>query len=263
MGFHASSSSSPIRRKNTDKTSSATAVFDFFFFIFFIRFVFFIVASRVAIEAQKKASQRRPRLFFLFVRLQVLKRDIKKTNSARSSMPTASSSISSSSSSSSDPSSSSSRRGCRLRRKNRDSIKIRKKRESRSKRRRRHRNGGHTSSSSSSDYRSVTMKALINFGSLGWRWKPLPLSVPKPLVDFANKPAILYQSKVRLETDRKTGRRTDPVRIGALSKEESEEVMEKSTLCSRGVDGVSSVKMTPPNIVVAKTSERRNGQEYA
>ncbi|KAK9104574.1 hypothetical protein Scep_021418 [Stephania cephalantha] len=24
-------------------------------------------------------------------------------------------------------------------------------------------------------------------------WKPLPLSVPKPLVDFANKPAILYQ----------------------------------------------------------------------
>ncbi|KAK9162770.1 hypothetical protein Syun_003672 [Stephania yunnanensis] len=64
-------------------------VFDFFFFIFFIRFVFFIVASRppsspkeqgldqdsqeegVAIEAQKKASQRRPHLFFLFVRLQV------------------------------------------------------------------------------------------------------------------------------------------------------------------------------------------------
>ncbi|KAK9121420.1 hypothetical protein Syun_019037 [Stephania yunnanensis] len=63
-------------------------VLDFFFFIFFIRFVFFIVASRppsspkeqgldrdpqeegVAIEAQKKASQRRPHLFFLFVRLQ-------------------------------------------------------------------------------------------------------------------------------------------------------------------------------------------------
>ncbi|KAK9128565.1 hypothetical protein Syun_017362 [Stephania yunnanensis] len=62
-------------------------VFDFFFFN---RFVFFIVASRppssakeqgldqdpqeegVAIEAQKKASQRRPHLFFLFVRLQVL-----------------------------------------------------------------------------------------------------------------------------------------------------------------------------------------------
>ncbi|KAK9104535.1 hypothetical protein Scep_021379 [Stephania cephalantha] len=40
---------------------------------------------------------------------------------------------------------------------------------------------------------SVTMKALINLGSLGRRWKPLPLIVPKPLVDFANKPAILYQ----------------------------------------------------------------------
>ncbi|KAK9088949.1 hypothetical protein Scep_028031 [Stephania cephalantha] len=38
------------------------------------------------------------------------------------------------------------------------------------------------------------MKALINFGSLGRRWKPLPLSVPKPLVDFANKNAILYQA---------------------------------------------------------------------
>ncbi|KAK9142678.1 hypothetical protein Syun_012078 [Stephania yunnanensis] len=65
--------------------------------------------------------------------------------------------------------------------------------ESRSKRIIRHRNGGNTSSSSSFDYGSVTMKALINLGSLGRRWKPLQLSVPKPLVDFANKPEILYQ----------------------------------------------------------------------
>ncbi|KAK9128356.1 hypothetical protein Syun_017153 [Stephania yunnanensis] len=76
------------------------------------------------------------------------------------------------------------------------SIKIRKKRESRSKCRRRHRNGGHTSSSSSSNYRSVTMKALINLGSLGRRWKPLPLSVPKPLVDFANNPQFFIGLKL-------------------------------------------------------------------
>ncbi|KAK9152232.1 hypothetical protein Syun_010541 [Stephania yunnanensis] len=74
-------------------------VFDFFFFI---RFVFFIVASRpptspkeqgldqdpqeegVAIEAQKKASQWRPHLFFLFVRLQRRERQRgTKTNDSR------------------------------------------------------------------------------------------------------------------------------------------------------------------------------------
>ncbi|KAK9114515.1 hypothetical protein Syun_021312 [Stephania yunnanensis] len=47
------------------------------------------------------------------------------------------------------------------------------------------------------------------------------------------------QSKAS-ETDRKTGRRTDPVRIAALSKEESEEVSDKSTPVVEGVDGVSS-----------------------
>lgn len=37
------------------------------------------------------------------------------------------------------------------------------------------------------------MKAIILVGGLGARLRPLTLSVPKPLVDFANKPFILHQ----------------------------------------------------------------------
>ncbi|KAK9160727.1 hypothetical protein Syun_007068 [Stephania yunnanensis] len=62
------------------------------------------------------------------------------------------------------------------------------------------------------------------------------------------------QSKAS-ETDRKTGRRTDPVRIATLSEEESEEVSEKSTPVVEGVDGVSSGEnATAEYQIVAKTS---------
>lgn len=38
-----------------------------------------------------------------------------------------------------------------------------------------------------------TMRALILVGGYGTRLRPLTLSRPKPLVEFANKPMLLHQ----------------------------------------------------------------------
>ena len=46
-----------------------------------------------------------------------------------------------------------------------------------------------------------TMRALILVGGYGTRLRPLTLSRPKPLVEFANKPMLLHQIEALVETD--------------------------------------------------------------
>jgi len=43
------------------------------------------------------------------------------------------------------------------------------------------------------------MKALILVGGYGTRLRPLTLDVPKPLVEFGNKPIVLHQVEALVE----------------------------------------------------------------
>lgn len=49
------------------------------------------------------------------------------------------------------------------------------------------------------------MKALILVGGYGTRLRPLTLSVPKPLVEFCNKPILLHQVEALAEVERRVG----------------------------------------------------------
>lgn len=43
------------------------------------------------------------------------------------------------------------------------------------------------------------MKALILVGGYGTRLRPLTLTVPKPLVEFCNRPMLIYQVEALAE----------------------------------------------------------------
>lgn len=46
------------------------------------------------------------------------------------------------------------------------------------------------------------MKALILVGGYGTRLRPLTLSIPKPLVEFGNKPMLFHQLEALVDVSR-------------------------------------------------------------
>lgn len=59
------------------------------------------------------------------------------------------------------------------------------------------------------------MKALILVGGYGTRLRPLTLSVPKPLVEFCNKPILLHQVEALVKV-RGEGRHARQVTLATL-----------------------------------------------
>lgn len=57
------------------------------------------------------------------------------------------------------------------------------------------------------------MKALILVGGYGTRLRPLTLSVPKPLVEFCNKPILLHQVEALVKV-----RNGSSIEIGCVRK---------------------------------------------
>uniref|UniRef100_A0A3B5KY21 Nucleotidyl transferase domain-containing protein n=1 Tax=Xiphophorus couchianus TaxID=32473 RepID=A0A3B5KY21_9TELE len=53
------------------------------------------------------------------------------------------------------------------------------------------------------------MKALILVGGYGTRLRPLTLSVPKPLVEFCNKPILLHQVEALVKVRRSCAESAD------------------------------------------------------
>lgn len=49
------------------------------------------------------------------------------------------------------------------------------------------------------------VRALILVGGFGTRLRPLTLTVPKPIVDFANLPMIIHQIQVRGQMEKAGG----------------------------------------------------------
>lgn len=59
------------------------------------------------------------------------------------------------------------------------------------------------------------MRALILVGGYGTRLRPLTLSVPKPLVEFCNKPILLHQVEALVEVW-KTNRTVSSLRFACM-----------------------------------------------